>query len=234
MIAAIMQPYFFPYIGYFQLMSAVDVFVLFDDVQYIDRGWVNRNLIRANGRTTWLTLPVRKASRELPINQREYLLADDAATQHIEHQLQASYAKAPFFEEVMPVVTALLACGEANVAAFNARLLTELARRLGISCRFETSSRIGKAHGLKGQARVIDLCKRIGADHYINPIGGMDLYDRESFDRVRIGLSFLRTTVPAAELAEGPQYLSIIDGLMHASFAGERVLLPQYEVLPAP
>jgi hypothetical protein len=133
----------------------------------------------------------------------------------------------------MPVVTALLACGEANVAAFNARLLSELARRLGVGCRFETSSRIGKADGLKGQARVLDLCQRIGAGHYINPIGGVDLYDRESFDHAGISLSFLRTTAPAVELPDGPQHLSIIDGLMHVGFVGERVLLPQYEILAA-
>lgn len=226
-----MQPYFFPYIGYFQLMQAVDVFVIYDDAQYMKGGWVNRNRIRCGDKSSWLTLPVRRQSRELPINQREYMLADGDAVQQIERRLQASYAKAPFFEEAMSVVTALLACGEANVAAFNARLLTELARRLGIGCRFEASSQIGKADGLKGQAIVLDLCQRIGASHYINPIGGLDLYDRESFDHAGIGLSFLRTTTPAVKLADGVRHLSIIDGLMRVGFAGERSLLPQYEVL---
>jgi hypothetical protein len=83
MIVAILQPYFFPYIGYFQLMQAVDVFVIYDDAQYMKGGWINRNRIRCSGKSTWLTLPVRRDSRELSINQREYLLADGDAPHRI-------------------------------------------------------------------------------------------------------------------------------------------------------
>jgi len=233
MIVAILQPYFFPYIGYFQLMQAVDVVVIYDDAQYMKGGWINRNRIRYCGKPIWLTLPVRRDRRELPINQREYLLAGGDAAQQIERRLQASYAGAPCYDEAMPVVSALLEWGEANVAAFNAHLLMALARQLGIGCRVELSSRIDKPAELKGQARVIDLCQRIGANHYVNPIGGTELYDRESFERVGMQLSFLRTLTPPAELAEGPQHLSIIDGLVNEGFAGCRARLTQCERLAA-
>lgn len=230
MIVAIMQPYFFPYIGYFQLMRAVDTFVVFDDVQYIERGWVNRNRIRSSGTATWLTLPVHKASRQLPINQRHYQLADGSAVRRIEQRLQASYAKAPCRAEAVPVISAVLGCDDDNVAAFNANLLEVLADRLGIGCRFLVSSRIDKPKGLKGQAKVIDLCRRIGASHYINPIGGLPLYDAATFDAAGLRLSFLRTTATPATLADGPQHLSIIDGLMHTGFAGCRAQLGHYEL----
>lgn len=220
MIAAIMQPYFFPYIGYFQLMHAVDIFVFFDDVQYIDRGWVNRNRIRCNDTAKWLTFPVHKARRELAINQREYMLSDGAATHRIEQRLQASYASAPCRSEVGPVISSLLRFNDSNVAMFNANLLETLAQQLGITCRFLVSSQIDKPANLKGQAKVIDLCRRIGASHYVNQVGGVELYDAASFDAAGLRLSFLRTTAKPAMLADGQQYLSIIDGLMHEGFAG--------------
>ena len=215
-----MQPYFFPYIGYFQLMHAVDVFVMYDDAQYMKGGWINRNRIRSRHTATWLTFPVRKASRELAINQREYLLSDGAATHRIEQRLQASYAGAPCRREVGPVISGLLRFNESNVATFNANLLEALARQLGIGCRFLVSSQIDKPANLKGQAKVIDLCRRIGASHYVNPVGGVELYDAASFDAAGLRLSFLRTTTMPVTLADGQQYLSIIDGLMHEGFAG--------------
>jgi hypothetical protein len=145
--------------------------------------------------------------------------------------LQASYAGAPFYDEAMPVLYALLEWGEANVAAFNARLLMALAKQLGIGCRLELSSRIDKPAGLKGQARVIDLCQRVGASHYVNPIGGIELYDRESFESAGIHLSFLRTLTPPAVLTDGLQHLSIIDGLVNEGFAHCSTQLKQYERL---
>jgi hypothetical protein len=226
MIAAIMQPYFFPYIGYFQLMHAVDTFVIYDDAQYMKGGWINRNRIRNGGTTAWLTLPVHAARLELPINQREYVLEEGVA--RVRGQLRAAYRKAPCRAEAGEAVDEVLGFGDANVAAFNAHLLQALARRLGIACRFLPASRLGASAGLRGQARVIDLCRRVGADHYVNPIGGTALYDAASFDAAGLRLSFLRTTVPPEALADGPQHLSILDGLMREGFAACRARLGDY------
>lgn len=225
-----MQPYFFPYIGYFQLMHAVDAFVFYDDAQYIKGGWINRNRIRNGGEISWLTMPVHHASIKLPINQRHYQLGDGTAVRRVEQRLQASYARAPCRSEAAPVISALLGYDDDNVATFNANLLEQLARRLGIGCRFLVSSRIDKPEGLKGRARIVDLCRRIGASRYINPIGGVPLYDAASFDAAGLQLSFLRTTAIPAPLADGPQHLSIIDGLMHSGLAGCQAQLGHYEL----
>src|SRR5690606_14056484 len=134
MIATIMQPYFFPYLGYFQLMDAVDVFVFYDDVQYITRGWVNRNRIRVGGSSTWLTLPVVGASARLPINQRTYLR--QPGVPRVRNQLHAAYRSSPRYADVAPVIHELLEFRDPGVAAFNANILSAIGRRLGAKCAF--------------------------------------------------------------------------------------------------
>ena len=218
MIVAVMQPYFFPYIGYFQLMNAVNVFVIYDDAQYMKGGWINRNRILVNGAPGWLTLPVKRASLSLPINLRQYLLEGDNVRK-IKEQLRASYASAPAFGEVFSMVCELLNFKDSNVAAFNANLLTLLAKRLGIASRVVLSSELEKAPGLKGQDKVIDICKRLGATCYANPIGGLALYDPLAFMQSGIALTFLRAR-PTSYLQAGQPhvpFLSIIDVLMFNS-----------------
>lgn len=231
MIAAVMQPYFFPYVGYFQLMQAVDVFVIYDDVQYINRGWVNRNRIRGSASSVWLTMPVQKASRDLAINQRYYAFSDGDAIRRIQQCLSANYARATFYSEAAPLISGYLGFGESNVSTFNSFLLMGLAKKFGITCRFLKSSEIDKPIGLRGQAKVIDLCHRIGATHYVNPIGGRELYDAASFDAAGLRLSFLRTNASPAKFAGEPQHLSIIDGLLREGVAGCQAQLPFYELL---
>lgn len=230
MIAAIMQPYFFPYIGYFQLMKAVDTFVIYDDAQYIKGGWINRNRILTNGKPCWLTLPVSRASLTLSINQRHYLLDDDAIGA-IKRRLQTSYAKAPAYDEIFPIVCELLDYGNSNVADFNTNLLKKLATRLGITCKFIVSSEIDKSTTLRGEAKVIDLCHRIRARHYINAIGGKDLYHKSRFEEARLRLSFLQTTAKQVQLDSGPQHMSVIESLMSAGVAGCSNMLCSYELI---
>ncbi|MDG6347846.1 WbqC family protein [Luteimonas sp. 8-5] len=230
MKVAVMQPYFFPYIGYIQLMYAVDAFVIFDDVQYINRGWINRNRIRGESGPIWLTMPVRKASRSLPINQRFYELSGADCVRYVERCLSTSYAKADYKAESMRLISALLDHGESNVATANTRLLTGLARMLGIECEFMLSSQIEKPGELKGQAKVLDICQRVGATHYVNLPGGKALYDASTFEEAGLSLSFLNTLVAPAVLGGEPQYLSIIDGLMHKGVVGAKAQLTLYEL----
>jgi hypothetical protein len=233
MIAAIMQPYFFPYIGYFQLMRAVDLFVLYDDAQYSKGGWVNRNRIRGQTAPAWLTMPVSQGHLELPINRRHYALSGSVAALQMERRLRASYSTTPGFAEAFPLVAGLLGYGDSNVAAFNANLLVELARALDIRCVFASTSALNDTTHLKGKAKVIDLCGRFGIDHYVNSIGGVGLYDPRDFDNAGVQLSFLRTTAPPVDFTGGPQHLSIIDTLMHEGIAGSKAHLPQYQLLAA-
>lgn len=224
-----MQPYFFPYIGYFQLMRAVDVFVYFDDVQYIDRGWLNRNRILVNRKPTWLTLPVQNASRTLPINERTYLLHEGVHA--IKRKLQAAYGKLHTYSGICALLQCVLDFNDPNVAAFNSNLLTKVARALGIECKIVRSSDVGNPQGLRGEDRILDLCQRLGAHQYINAIGGTSLYHASHFRAKGLGLSFLRTTAAPQEGGEVPQYLSIIHELMHLEVAGVVRRLDSYELL---
>ena len=230
MIVAIMQPYFFPYIGYFQLMHAVDTFVFFDDVQYIERGWVNRNRIALHGEGCWLTFPVVKASRTFHINKR-YYIENDEVINRLERQINAAYHAFARHAAAIANIAGLLRFDDTNVARYNANLLMELGRQLQTDCTFAFSSQIAKPDGLKGEAKVIALCRALGATQYVNPIGGHELYDPENFRKAGLKLSFLKTRVPPLSLSAGPQHLSIIDSLMRHGLDHCITQMSQYALL---
>ena len=229
MKVAIMQPYFFPYIGYFQLMAWSDVFVLHDDVQYIKGGWVNRNRILMNGADRTITFPVQKGAHELPINARHYV-DDKQARRDICNLVKQAYRKAPHFPEVFPLFEELLESADRNVAHYNGNLARRIAQYLGIACRIVDSSALEKDDSLAGEARVLEICKRLGATDYTNPIGGTSLYHGDAFAQQGITLRFLE-----AQNMRYPQhgdswvpFLSIIDVLMFNSVEETRKLLGAY------
>lgn len=232
MTLAIMQPYLFPYIGYFQLMRAVDCFVSHDDVQYIKGGWINRNRILVNGAPVWITLPVSSASAYALINERNY--SDVARSQSsIVRKLRSVYAKAPYCRDTIALVEACMDCNDANVATFNLHCLRVIADALHIECRFESASRMDFDKGLKAQDRVLMICKHLGAECYINPIGGLGLYDDSAFTNAGISLRFLSTEfVPYSQFAgEHVASLSIIDVLMFNSIDKVRTMLDSYKLV---
>lgn len=230
MIAAIMQPYFFPYIGYFQLMHAVDVFVLHDDVQYIKSGWINRNRILVNGEPTWFTLPVEGASHASTICHRSYQL-DSKTINRLKRRLEASYERAPMFSDVFPFLCDLLDYTESNVAMYNRNLLTLVAKKMGIRCDIRCSSKIDGLATLKAEDKVTALCASVGASTYINPIGGLSLYSASAFNESGIDLHFLRSKPTSYAQFSAPHvpYLSIIDVLMFNSTDRFADMLDQYE-----
>lgn len=227
MIVAIMQPYFFPYIGYFQLMQVADTFVFLDDVQYINRGWVNRNQIPLSGKPVWLTMPVKMASRSLAINERQYLLHDGVAP--IKRRLQAAYTGMKHSRE-WQVIEELLDFPETNTALFNANLLRFLARELAIQCNLLNASDLGIGKHLHGESRIIEICRKLGATHYVNPIGGIGLYDPVNFSKADIQLSFMQTRMNASLTSEGPVHFSIIDRLIRDGISVTRSLLSEFVV----
>lgn len=233
MKVAIMQPYFFPYIGYFQLMAACDLFVAFDDAQYISRGWVNRNRILVKSSADWLTLPVVYAGHRAPINQRQYLLEHGAQPRRLLRRLAGAYGNAPHFDRTMQLVEEILAFPDANVASFNLNLLARVAAALRLPVRLVRSSDIAKEGGLKGRDIVAEICRRTGATHYINPIGGVALYD-EGFFRARgLELSFLQAAPsPYSQFGSGHvPWLSIIDVMMFNDVAAIARMLGQYHLV---
>lgn len=230
---AIMQPYFFPYLGYFQLIAASDLFVLYDDTQLISRGWVNRNRILVNGEPSFITLPLRKSRLRDNINCRHFV--DDIAwhKRKVLKAIHLSYSRAPFFSEVFPLVQSILACTESNLAAFNEFLIRRTCEHLGISAEILVSSRLGIGSELSSQDRVIAIAKGLGADVAVNPIGGLDLYSCEEFRRRDIVLKFIRMD-PMAYRQFGTGFvenLSVIDVLMFCPLSEVREMLFRYSLI---
>jgi hypothetical protein len=213
---AIMQPYFLPYIGYFQLMSAVDKFVLLDDVNFINGGWINRNRIAINGEPQWVTLPLAKASQNRRINEIE--IVDNALWKRkAMRMVELSYQNAPFVHQILPLFSEMLRGARGSLSTFLFRHLRQLADYIGIDTGIEATATIYPKEGRAGQERILDICTREGATSYVNLPGGRDLYDAQSFASAGIKLIFLEPNLETLTLRhsghEGPS-LSILDLLM--------------------
>ncbi len=229
---AIMQPYFFPYIGYFQLIAASDVFVLHDDVQYIKGGWINRNRILFNGASRMITLPVQKDAYELPINARSYV-DNRKARKDIINLIRQAYAKAPCYQQVNTMLEELLMFDDRNVARFNEHLIRRITDFIGLSCNIITSSAMEKDNSLAGEPRVLDMCKRLGASNYFNPIGGTELYHEVTFKKNGVSLQFLEAHEESYKQSGDTwvPFLSIIDVLMFNPVAEVHRLLTRYQLI---
>ena len=231
MIVSIMQPYFFPYIGYFQLIAQSGVFVFHDDAQYIKGGWVNRNRIMDDkGREAWITLPVAAASHRLGICERSYLPGKNDA-RRILRQIEQAYFRSPNFGRVYPLLSEIMEFGDVNVAAFNINLVEAIWRHLGLGARLVRSSALSIPRELTGQSRVIDICRRLGATRYVNPIAGSELYTGAAFAERGVELAFLETAILPRE-GKYP-HLSIVHTLMTESDAAIGRLLGAYRIAPA-
>lgn len=230
MIVAIMQPYFFPYIGYFQLMEAVDCFVFYDDAQFMKGGWVNRNRILRDGAPAWWTFPIVRDDYTLPIRERRYFRTreQDAA---MLAKLEGAYRGAPRYWETRAVLASCFEDATDSVSIFNQGHLQALSRRMDIQCEFVRSSEVDGDRSLRGQERVIDLCKRLGATQYINASGGVDLYDADAFAEAGIELGFIRSLPTSYAQLGAPHvpFLSIVDVLMFNDEARIRQLLGHFE-----
>lgn len=221
---AIMQPYFMPYIGYFQLMSAVDKIVLLDDVNFINGGWINRNRIAVKGQPHWLTLPLARASQNRLINEIE-IVDDPLWKRKAMRTIELSYRSAPFVEEVLPFLSNLLNKARGSLSAFLCWHLGQVAEFIGIEAKIEPTSAIYPKERRSGQHRIIDICTREGAASYVNLSGGKDLYEARLFASAGIDLLFLQPNLGVLPLRhsgdQGPS-LSIIDLLMFNSPAAIR------------
>jgi hypothetical protein len=212
---AIMQPYFFPYIGYWQLINAVKRFVIYDDVNYIKGGWINRNRILINGAPTYITAPLQRASsynRICDISVQSSPVWRDKLVRSIEN----TYRKAPFFVEIYPIIEKLIRYETDNLSDYLTHQLQTLSTFLGIKAEFIATSRRYQNDHLAGQKRILDICKREGGTTYINLQGGQTLYDIEFFRNADIDLRFIvMRPLPYKQRAPGfIPYLSIVDALM--------------------
>lgn len=232
---AIMQPYFFPYLGYWQLLAAVDTFVILDDVNYINRGWINRNRIAINGEPSWLTVPLQGASQNKHICDID-IAPDDGWKKRLHRTLATAYAKAPHSANTLALFEQWLAHADGNLSTALHRSITQVAESLDINTTIIPSSRIYPKGELKGAERILDICKREGAAAYVNPPGGKELYDAAMFREAGIELLFLQPDLHQDELRSGASdgsVLLILDSMMHNSAEELAGAVKRFELLKA-
>jgi len=214
MKVAIMQPYFCPYIGYFQLIAAVDLFIVYDNIQYTKNGWINRNRLLRNGEAAMFTLPLKQASDYLDVRDRE--LAAGFKRDKLLNQIKGAYQRAPHFAQVFPLIERVVRHDQNNLFHFLHHSIRAICGFLRIGTEMRISSGIPIDHALTKQNKVIELCRAVGASSYVNASGGVDLYSSEDFRAQGMDLRFIRS-----KPFEYPQFgaafvplLSIIDVLM--------------------
>lgn len=231
MVLAIMQPYFLPYIGYFQLLNAVDKFVLYDDVNFINRGYINRNNLLVNHKASLFSIPLKDASQNRLIKDVE-VSNESSWRKKLLKTVEQSYKKAPQFQQVYPLFEEIISHEPENIGALCTYSLTTICKYLNIETEIVPSSTIYNNISLKRQERILDICRQEGATHYINPQGGIELYDKETFAQHGVRLSFIK-----AALTPYPQFkepfvpgLSVLDVLMFNDVTKTHTLLNQYEL----
>ena len=230
----IMQPYFVPYIGYWQLLNAVDKYVIYDDVNFIKGGWINRNRILMNGEPRYFNLPMLGASPNKLINQIAVNQDGKFRSKNIQI-IKDAYKKAPYFLQVFPVIEQILLCEKTNLAENIAESIRIICDYLGIQTEILISSSLQKDCSLKGQDKVISICNLLGATEYYNAIGGQDLYSFSDFEKEGIQLRFLKTE-PMEYVQFGNSFhsnLSIIDVMMFNAKEEIREMLQKYILIDA-
>lgn len=218
-----------PYIGYWQLMAAVDKYVVYDDVNFIKRGWVNRNNILLNGEPYLFSISLQGASQNKLFNEID--IADDFSK--LRKTLHHSYSKALYIEETMQLLDAIIAYPDRNLSRFLYHSFQIILKYLDCNTDLIMSSEIRKDNSLKGQEKILDVCRALKADRYINAIGGQELYDVDTFAKNGIELRFMKTNAiiyPQFKNSFVPN-LSIIDVLMFNGRSGTKQLLKEYTLV---
>lgn len=212
-----MQPYIFPYIGYFQLINAVDKFVFYDDVNYIKQGWINRNKILVSNKDYLFTIPLKNASPFSLIS--EIYISRDLFSKWKSKFLQSlnqSYKKASNFENTINLIESVFQKEYVTISQLSIESIKTISEFIGIKTEFVISSEKYQNKELGRQERLIDICRQEKANHYINAIGGQELYKKEDFLKEQIRLDFIKTLPIEYKQFnnEFVPWLSIIDVLM--------------------
>lgn len=224
---AIMQPYLFPYIGYFQLIHAADTFVFYDDVNYIKQGWINRNRILINGKPSYLTASLQGASPNRLIC--DIALKDNRPL--LIKSVEMAYRKAPFFADTIELVENVMTHPVQNISEWAMHSVTAVTDHLGVFRDYRISSReFAHTRSLPRADRLIAITKECGAAHYINAIGGRELYRKEYFSEQGVSLTFLKSRLQEYRQFGGDFQpgLSIIDVLMFNAREEVREMLSDY------
>ena len=214
-----MQPYFLPYIGYFQLIHAVDEFIVYDNIQFSKKGWFHRNRMLQNGKDEFFSLSLRKDSDFLDVRERRLSDSWPADREKILRKIAGNYRTAPYFQTVFPLIETLFRCPETQLFDFIFSSLKVLCNFLEITTPLTVSSTLKIDHSLKSQERVIALVKEAGGTSYLNPIGGFDLYHTADFRSEGLTLQFHKAR-PFSYPQKGNEFvpwLSVLDLMMFNS-----------------
>ena len=227
-----MQPYIFPYIGYFQLIKAVDKFVLYDDVNFINRGWINRNRILVNGKDSMFTIPLKDASQNKLINEIDVNWDNNWKSKFLK-TIEQAYKKAPFYENVLPIIEKTIDVGEVQFSKIIENNLRLICEYLEIETEIMSSSSIYQNADKKAQERILYICSQEKANHYINPIGGFELYDKKIFANENMQMNFIKSLPVEYKQFKNDfvPWLSIIDVLMFNSREEINKFLDNYELV---
>lgn len=217
MKVGIMQPYFLPYLGYWQLMNAVDRYIIWDDVSFIRRGWIHRNRIQNHGQEQQITLPISQASQNRQICDLK-LARSERVWNKLRRGVQLAYCHAPQFAAGKALYHRILDYSEDNLSAFLTNSIREVAAYLGMNTEIVRASDMEYDRSLHGSQRILELCAQMGADCYYNAIGGQKLYDSRDFDARGIVLRFVRMKEDLVYPQGNPVFcpsLSVLDAVMY-------------------
>lgn len=234
MKVAVMQPYLFPYIGYFQMIKAVDKFVFYDDVNFIKQGWINRNRILLNNKDFMFTVPLQKANsfsliKDTLINDKLY----DGWNIKFQQTLTQNYKKAPYFEEVINIIHSILEKEHKSISDLAIESVSAISNYLQLNTEFILSSETYDNKELDRLERLISICKTEKATEYINAVGGQELYSKEDFKNHGIELHFIKSQpIEYTQFKnEFVPWLSIIDVLMFNSVEEINEMLDKFELI---
>jgi len=227
-----MQPYFLPYIGYFQLIAAVDQFIVYDNIKYTKKGWINRNRVLQNGIDVTFSLPLKNDSDHLDICQR--VLSSEFNRDKLLNQVKGYYRKAPYFEQTMPLIEQIVRYENNNLFAYLHHSIVQICKHFGITTDILISSNIAIDPTLKSQDKVLALCLATHAKTYVNAIGGTALYSKDIFHGKCIDLKFIKSRSFEYKQFEKPfvPWLSIVDVLMFNPIdAVKNCVIANYELI---
>ncbi|MFJ7970437.1 WbqC family protein [Psychrobacillus sp. NPDC096389] len=227
----IMQPYFFPYIGYFQLMNAVDKFIVYDDIQYTKSGWINRNRIRNNDKDFLFTIPIKKGSSYESIIEKE--ISSDFSRDNLIGQINTFYKNAPYYYDVIPLIKEIIMYDTKNLFKYIFNSIIKVKKYLGLDTKILISSSIPIENSLKSTKKVISICKATSGNIYINLPGGKELYSKDIFIESNLELKFIESNPilynQSSEIFI--ENLSIIDVLMFNDLKTIKKFLCNYNLV---
>lgn len=234
MTVAIMQPYFLPYIGYFQLIACVDEFILFDTPQFIRHGWIERNnILKLDGEPSYIKVPLNKHNRNTSINN--VTINNSISWQNkLFAQLTHYKKKAPHYVQTLDLLNTILNLKTNSIVELNYHALNVVCRYLDIKTPIKVWSKMNiEIQDVNAPDEwALEICKALGATHYINPIGGQSFFDVTKYHESNIKINFLESRpIPYKQFTtEFEPFLSIVDVLMFNSKEEIKQMLKEFEL----